>query len=82
MSDATTCNPIAVLERFHDERFPSFDLSDKHIDVVDRGDVWTITYVTPIEAFDEDKHAREGSFPILVVDKKSCSIVKLLLYQD
>ena len=82
MPDATNCNPIAVLVRFHDERFLNFDLSDKHIDVLDKGDARAITYVTSIETFSEDKHASGGSFPILVIDRNSCRLVKLLLYQD
>ena len=75
------CNPLLLLEQFRLQWYPTFDVKDKHIDILDAGGTWEVTYFTPFDKLDPNNIVLGSGFPTLIIDKAKCKIVDARVYQ-
>jgi hypothetical protein len=83
------CNPIYLLEQytlryltgFIAEYIPDFDRFNRQIYIVDKGDVWEVSYIEAIDAPPQKGITFGPGFPVLVVSKAECKVVKAKFYQ-
>jgi hypothetical protein len=90
MDTPPNCNPVYILEQYTSqklmgfiaENLPDFDRYKRQIYIVDNGDTWRVTYIPAIDAPPPTGEIIiGGGFPVLVISKAECKVVKVEFYQ-
>lgn len=64
----STCDPLLVAREYVAKHFPSFDVTRFKPVISEQGSVVEVTYELPSEML--------GGVPIIVVDRKTCKVIR------
>ena len=67
------CELLRIAEQTIAKRYPTFDPTGKKLVISEKGHLWEMTYTLPPDTL--------GGAPIITIDKRTCTVVRVQLTQ-